>query len=361
MTEHPLSLRVGRIPYANLVPIFHRLATGGVPGGVSFVDGHPYELNRKLRDGELDLSPSSSIEYAVRPDRYLLCPGISISSRRRVMSVLLLSNGPLRKLPPEPIAVTGNSDTSITLLEILLRETLGRTNLLVRTQLPAREALRRYPAHLVIGDEAIRAVVDGVAPHVTDLGEWWWRETGKPFVFALWIATRSAWGERRDPLLRFAAALLDAKRSAQASIRRREYPWGGPDWIPPDFRDAYWRGLSYDLGEEAEGLSLFYELAAKIGRIPAAPPLRFLEIGRGTDVVKCGITPGGDMMIEKEMKIEDVLRRYPQTIPVFHRFAIDCGQCQLSEYENLEHGAKVHGIDLTALLRELNEALAVKG
>ena len=43
------------------------------------------------------------------------------------MSVLLLSNGPLRRLPPDPIAVTGSSDTSILLLEILLRESLGRT------------------------------------------------------------------------------------------------------------------------------------------------------------------------------------------------------------------------------------------
>ncbi len=286
MTGPPSPLRVGRIPYANLVPIFHGLRTMGVPDGVSFVDGHPSELNRMLRDGELDLSPSSSIEYAVRPDRYLLCPGISISSKRRVMSVLLLSNGPLRNLPPEPIAVTGNSDTSIILLEILLRESLGRGNLLVRTELPAREALRRHPAHLVIGDEAIRAAVDGVAPHVTDLGEWWRRETGKPFVFALWIATRSAWEERGDPLSRFSAALLEAKRSAQASIRRGEYPWGGPDWIPPAFLDAYWNSLSYDLGEETEGLSLFYELAAKIGRITAAPPLRFLEIRPGMPVVK---------------------------------------------------------------------------
>jgi chorismate dehydratase len=286
MTRLPSPLRVGRIPYANLVPIFHGLGSVGAPDGISFVDGHPFELNRMLRGGELDLSPSSSIEYAVHPDRYLLCPGISVSSKSRVMSVLLLSNGPLRDLPPEPIAVTGNSDTSILLLEILLRESLGRGNLLVRTELPAREALRRHPAHLVIGDEAIRAAVDGVAPHVTDLGEWWRRETGKPFVFALWIATRSAWEERRDPLSRFSAALLEAKRSAQASIRRGEYPWGGPDWIPPAFLDAYWHCLSYDLGEEAEGLSLFYELAAKIGRIAAAPPLRFLEIRPGIPVVK---------------------------------------------------------------------------
>jgi len=66
-------------------------------------------------------------------------------------------------------------------------------------------------------------------------------------------------------------------------------------------------------------------------------------------------------MIDKEMKIEDVLRRYPQTIPVFLRFGIDCAQCQLSEYENLEHGAKVHGIALSELLKGLNESLAGKG
>jgi hybrid cluster-associated redox disulfide protein len=66
-------------------------------------------------------------------------------------------------------------------------------------------------------------------------------------------------------------------------------------------------------------------------------------------------------MIRKEMKIEDVLRKYPQTIPVFRRFGIDCAQCQLSEYVDLEHGARVHGIDLEPLLRGLNDSLAAGG
>ena len=63
-------------------------------------------------------------------------------------------------------------------------------------------------------------------------------------------------------------------------------------------------------------------------------------------------------MIRKDMKIEDVLRKYPQTIPVFQRFGIDCAECQLSGYEDLEHGAKVHGIDPDQLLRDLNACLA---
>jgi hybrid cluster-associated redox disulfide protein len=63
-------------------------------------------------------------------------------------------------------------------------------------------------------------------------------------------------------------------------------------------------------------------------------------------------------MITKEMKIEDVLRNCPKTIPVFSRFGIDCAECQLSAYENVEHGARVHGIDLNTLLEALNAAEA---
>jgi hybrid cluster-associated redox disulfide protein len=75
-------------------------------------------------------------------------------------------------------------------------------------------------------------------------------------------------------------------------------------------------------------------------------------------VIKWAIPDGRPAMIHKDMKIEDVLRKFPQTIPVFERFGIDCAGCQLSEFENLEHGAKVHGIDLEELLKRLNESVA---
>jgi hybrid cluster-associated redox disulfide protein len=66
-------------------------------------------------------------------------------------------------------------------------------------------------------------------------------------------------------------------------------------------------------------------------------------------------------MIGKDMKIDEVLRHFPRTIPVFMRFGIDCARCQLSEYETLEQGARAHGIDLQTLLSALNEAAEGKG
>lgn len=277
MTVEP-EIRVGKIPFLNLLPIFRALETRLSVEHVRFVSGHPSELNRKLREGKLDISPSSSIEYGRLPDRYLLCPDISISSRSKVMSVLLFSHRPVTDLPGDPIAVTNNSDTSVVLLEILLREFLGKRNRLVRTSLSAGKALLRYPAYLAIGDEAIRGSLSGAAAHVTDLGEWWNRETGAPFVFALWIVPREALRERGEHLRRFARTLLSAKMIAREEMDREDCRIIGPEWISRDFLSEYWRNLSYDLSAEIEGLDRFFRLAAKIGRIPVAPPLRFLGL-----------------------------------------------------------------------------------
>ncbi len=195
------------------------------------------------------------------------------------MSILLLSDAPVKTLSDEPIAVTGASDTSVVLLEILLREFAGKRNRLVRTDLDPGEALRRYPAFLAIGDQAIRASLLGTARRATDLGAWWRRETGTPFVFALWIATRAAARDRGEPLRRFARTLLSAKAAARAEMDRRGDRFlAGPAWIPRRFLKEYWRNLSYDLDGEQEGLRLFFRLAARIGRVPAAPSLRFLDL-----------------------------------------------------------------------------------
>ncbi len=353
------TLRVGKIPYTNLFPIFHALETRFPLAGVRLVPGHPAELNRMLREGALDLSPSSSIEYALHPGRYRLCPDLSVASREKVMSVVLLSDLPLSSLPDDPVAVTGRSDTSAVLLEILLRESLGKRNRLVRTSMPPDEALLRHPAYLAIGDEAIRASLAGTARHVTDLGAWWHRETGLPFVFALWIVSREAVRGREAQVRAFARTLLEAKETALAEIRRS--PDGvppGPEWIPPEFLREYWKNLSYDLDRELEGLSLFFRLAKRIGRIQDVPPLDFLDPTPPAAMVQSGSTDGRETMrIHKDMKIEDVLRNFPQTIPVFQRFGFDCAGCQLSQYENVEHGARVHRINLETLLAGLNESI----
>ena len=74
-------LRIGKISYVNMYPIFHALEGEFRNPSYEFVEGYPSELNRMLRDGELDVSPSSSIEYLRHKDMYTYLDGHSVSSR----------------------------------------------------------------------------------------------------------------------------------------------------------------------------------------------------------------------------------------------------------------------------------------
>jgi chorismate dehydratase len=60
-------LLIGEIPYANLFPIFYTLKKESDLSGYEFVEGVPSALNKKIREGLIDVSPSSSIEYLRHP------------------------------------------------------------------------------------------------------------------------------------------------------------------------------------------------------------------------------------------------------------------------------------------------------
>ncbi|HEY6006695.1 MAG TPA: DUF1858 domain-containing protein [Geobacteraceae bacterium] len=63
-------------------------------------------------------------------------------------------------------------------------------------------------------------------------------------------------------------------------------------------------------------------------------------------------------MIERTMTIGEIIRRFPQTRAVFERHGLDCYECQIADYEELEHGAGVHRVDVDALVRELNAVIS---
>ena len=79
-------IRLGRISYVNMAPVFYRLETD-----VQEVQGVPTELNRRLLAGELDVAPISSIEYARNADRLRLLPRLCVGSEGAVDSIQLVS------------------------------------------------------------------------------------------------------------------------------------------------------------------------------------------------------------------------------------------------------------------------------
>ncbi len=60
-------------------------------------------------------------------------------------------------------------------------------------------------------------------------------------------------------------------------------------------------------------------------------------------------------MINRKMSIEEVVKKYPETIATFERHGLGCVGCQAALFESIEQGAEVHGIDVDALIADLNK------
>ncbi len=66
------------------------------------------------------------------------------------------------------------------------------------------------------------------------------------------------------------------------------------------------------------------------------------------------------MQITKDMKIEEVVQQFPETIQVFSRHGVGCLGCSAAQYDSVEQGAVLHGLDTEQLLQELNACIATR-
>jgi chorismate dehydratase len=271
------SLTLGRIGYLNVLPIYYPLEAGMVSHPFTIVSGSPAQLNGLAAQGLLDLSAVSSVEYARHPERYVLVPNLSISSRGPVGSVLLLSQIPIEELAGRPVLTTAQSHSSALLVRILFSLRLG-INPDYRTGHPAEALANGNPplAMLLIGDDALRFRNHPSYPYCWDLGEVWHAWTGLPFVFGVWVIQRAAL-ELPDNCLQIAVdSLLKAKDwgcTYLDQICRQALLHGLLDY---EELYRYYQGLRFHLGAvEEEGLRAFFRCLTEIGEISQVPPVEF--------------------------------------------------------------------------------------
>src|SRR4051812_27655147 len=246
-------LRLGRIGYANMAPVFFRL-----DATVDEVVGVPTELNRRLVAGELDLAPISSIEYARNAGQLRILPRLCVSSEGAVESIQLVSKTPLERI--RVVAVTPESATSVVLTRVLFPDA---------EQVPLGE---QAEAKLLIGDAALESAFQDPTPH-HDLGRLWLERTGLPMVFAVWACP--------DPPAAGLGALQDALvasvRRARAEPEQLAYESSERYGYPPGFLARYFEKLRYSFGpRERAGLLTFLELAHEVGELDRVPELRFV-------------------------------------------------------------------------------------
>ncbi|MBN2653551.1 MAG: menaquinone biosynthesis protein [Nitrospirae bacterium] len=258
-------LRVGRINYANLFPIYYILEKEFDCTQYEFIEGVPSHLNRMLHKGEIDLSPSSSVEYLRNKNLYNIIDGVSISSIGDVGSVFLFSKKPIELLHKELINLTSQSDTSVALLEIILKKFY---NLDCRFTVSSEPESDNAEAFLMIGDDALRynaEVKSGRASGITvyDLGDLWYKNTGLPFVFALWIVRKELYrsdDDRNRIFTKYMDDLAAAKDIALGSLHQIAQYSPLKQFMSEQDIIEYWSNLNYGLTtEHKKGLALFDE------------------------------------------------------------------------------------------------------
>ncbi len=58
--------------------------------------------------------------------------------------------------------------------------------------------------------------------------------------------------------------------------------------------------------------------------------------------------------VTKEMGIIEIVQNYPEALEVFQKYGLGCIGCAAARFENLEAGAKVHGVDPEKMVEEIN-------
>jgi chorismate dehydratase len=133
---------------------------------------------------------------------------------------------------------------------------------------PIEKALRSYESYLVIGDEALSEALKWPKLFIYDVGDLWYKNTGLPFTFALWIVRRECLTERADLLERFTNDLNNAKTNALKALPDVAAASPLRNFLSEEDLVSYWRGISYDFGEEhKKGFNLFRKYAEELGLI----------------------------------------------------------------------------------------------
>lgn len=241
-------IRLGRIQYNNVLPLYYSLENGITTNPFSLTCEIPSNLNKLMRDGQLDISPVSSIEYLKNKEHYYLIKDFSISSKGAVKSVLLFSNTKIEMLDNSYVGLTNESDTSIGLLKVLFEEYYKIKPHYI-TMEETKKGCVPCEAILLIGDLALQKRSQNIYEYCYDLGSLWYEWTKLPFVFAVWVARKEY---TEAALLSNIAHLYEARSWGRQNMSIIHRAAKEKSTMTEKEIVEYYTLLRYSLGEEEE-------------------------------------------------------------------------------------------------------------
>ena len=283
-------LRISVVQYLNTAPLVRGFTHGPLQDKYDLSFTVPSLCAEALRTGSADVAIIPAIEYQRIPGLVIL-PDLSIASKERVRSLLVVSKAPLRTA--KRIALDRSSRSTQALTKILCANRWNIAPEFREAEPDAATMLADSDAALVIGDPALRLAIAAEAKakpgrdgellcegaivgmpqyprlHIYDVVREWWQLTERPAVLAVWaarreIVTESLADEFLDSL-NFGLKSLDAickEASAEMNLPEKELK-------------LYLRtNIDYSLDDEnRKGLLAFYSHAVKLGLLEALNPI----------------------------------------------------------------------------------------
>lgn len=267
-------LCLGQVDYLNVLPVYNAIDEGKIQLDAEIVKDAPARLNQQFLNGELDLTPISSIEYARNADKCLIVPDLSISADGTVESILLISKIPVTELEGKKIALTTSSATSVVLLKVLMEHYYHVSAEYESFKPDLWAMLENCDAALLIGDDALIAgeevkKLSDNPLYVTDLGEVWKQFTGEAMVYAVWVVHRDFAEAYPEKVAEMHQALLKSKEIgynekrylAEKAVKRNPK-------LSVQLIEDYFETIRHDFDENyRRALLTFYDYAYKSGLI----------------------------------------------------------------------------------------------
>lgn len=283
-------LRISVVQYLNTVPLVRGFTHGPLQGRYDLSFTVPSLCAEALRSGDADVAIIPAIEYQRIPSLVVL-PDLSIASKERVRSLLLVSKTPIREV--RRIALDRSSRSTQALTRILCEDRWSIAPEFSQATPDVAEMLQSADAALLIGDPALRLAIQAeqcVKPGVD--GEWicrgaqvglpqssklhlydvvheWWQLTERPAVLAVWaahpeVATPELIADFSASLAFGLAHLPEICAEAARGLQ-----------LPEKELSLYLRtNIDYSLdAENLKGLSEFFARAARLNLVPQANPI----------------------------------------------------------------------------------------
>lgn len=283
-------LRISVVQYLNTAPLVRGFTHGPLQGKYELSFTVPSLCADALRTGAADVAIIPAIEYQRIPDLVIL-PDLSIASKERVRSLLIVSKEPIRRA--KRIALDHSSRSTQALTKILCANRWNISPQFHEAEPDIASMLSDSDAALVIGDPALRLAISAETKakpgrdgellcegktvgspqfpslHIYDVVHEWWQMTERPAVLAVWAARKEIVTE---PLadefldsLNFGLKNLDAickEASAEMNLPEKELK-------------LYLKtNIDYSLDDEnRKGLLAYYSHAVKLGLLEKLNPI----------------------------------------------------------------------------------------